>query len=170
MQAHPLRRPGGTMSTQDYTTTITIDAPPEQVYAAINDVRGWWSEEVEGDTDRVGAEFAYRGHDDADTVEHLSRIRVVDLVPGHQVVWQVLDNYMSFIDDQSEWKGTEIRFELSAANGGTELRFTHVGLVPSYECFDVCKDAWGLYIRSSLPSFVATGHGMPIRRTDRSPV
>lgn len=157
------------MTENSYTTTVTIDRSPAEVFDAINDVRGWWSEEVEGDTDRVGAEFAYRGHDDADTVEHLSRIRVTELVPGQRVVWQVLDNYMSFIDDQREWKGTEIRFELSPVATGTELRFTHVGLVPSYECFDVCKDAWALYIRNSLPAFVTTGVGLPIRRSERSP-
>jgi uncharacterized protein YndB with AHSA1/START domain len=157
------------MSEDSYTTTVTIERTPAEVFEAINDVRGWWSEEVDGDTDRVGAEFAYRGHDDADTVEHLSRIRVVELVPGTRVVWRVLDNFMSFIDDQSEWKDTEIRFELTGTDRGTELRFTHVGLVPSYECFDICRDAWGLYIRSSLPSFVTTGIGAPIRRSDRSP-
>jgi uncharacterized protein YndB with AHSA1/START domain len=151
------------MNENSYSTTVTIDRPPTEVFRAINDVRGWWSQEVVGDTDRVGAEFDYRGHDDADTVEHRSRIRVDELVPGERVVWTVLENYMSFIEDQSEWHGTEIRFELGAAGSGTELRFTHVGLVPSYECFDVCKDAWGLYIRESLPAFVTTGQGNPIR-------
>ena len=151
------------MSEDSYTTTVLIERAPAEVFDAINDVRGWWSEEVDGDTDRVGAEFAYRGHDDADTVEHLSRIRVEELVPGERVVWRVLDNYMSFIDDQSEWTDTQIRFELLPTGDGTELRFTHVGLVPSYECFDVCKDAWGLYIRESLPAFVTTGRGTPIR-------
>jgi uncharacterized protein YndB with AHSA1/START domain len=159
------------MNEDSYTTTVTIDRPPLEVFHAINDVRGWWSEEVEGDTDQIGAEYSYRGHDDADTVEHRSRIRVEELVPGERVVWRVLDNYMSFIDDQSEWKGTEIRFELTPSDlrtgqGGTELRFTHVGLVPSYECFDVCKDAWGLYIRESLPAFVTTGRGTPIRPSE----
>src|SRR3954463_15137962 len=111
----------GTMTAENYTTTVMIERTPLEVFAAINNVRGWWSEEVDGDTDRTGAEFAYRGHDDADTVEHLSRIRVVELVPGERVVWRVLDNSMSFIDDQSEWKDTEIRFELSESVVGTEL-------------------------------------------------
>src|SRR3954471_10863345 len=102
MQVSP-RPPGGTMSEDSYTTTVTIARTPREVFDAINDVRGWWSEEIDGDTDRVGAEFAYRGHDEAETVEHLSRIRVVELVPEERVVWRVLDNYMSFIDDQAEW-------------------------------------------------------------------
>lgn len=87
---------------------------------------------------------------------------MTELVPGERVVWRVLDNHMSFIDDQTEWKDTEIRFELSGRDGGTELRSTHVGLVPSYECFDVCRDAWGFYVRESLPGLVTTGTGSPI--------
>jgi hypothetical protein len=68
---------------------------------------------------------------------------------------------MSFIQDQSEWKDTEIRFDLSEKDGATEVRFTHVGLVPDYECFDVCFNAWGVYIGGSLRSRILTGEGLP---------
>src|SRR3954468_13110950 len=101
------------MSDSSYTTSISVDRTPDEVFAAINDVRGWWSEEVEGSTDRVGAEFRFRGHDDAETVEHLATIRVAELVPGERVVWKVVENHFSFVEDQGEWLGTEIRFELS---------------------------------------------------------
>jgi hypothetical protein len=77
------------------------------------------------------------------------------------VVWRVIDNHMGFIDDQSEWMGTEIRFELSEKGGATELHFTHAGLVPSYECFDICHNAWTFYVGQSLRSLAATGEGEP---------
>ena len=41
----------------------------------------------------------------------------------------------------------------------TEVRFTHVGLVPSYECYSVCSDAWGLYINGSLRNLITKGKG-----------
>jgi uncharacterized protein YndB with AHSA1/START domain len=154
---------------QDYTTTISVDRTPAEVFDAINDVRGWWSQDVEGNTDVVGAEFAYRGHDDSGTMAHHATIRVTELVPGEKVVWRVLDNYMNFIDDQSEWKDTEIRFELVEQDGATEVRFTHAGLVPQYECFDVCKDAWGFFIGDSLRSLITTGKGTPIPKPDEAP-
>jgi uncharacterized protein YndB with AHSA1/START domain len=158
------------MSEQSFTTTIAVERTPAEVFDAITDVRGWWSEEVEGSTDRVGAEFRFRGHDDAETVEHLATIRVVELLPGKRVVWRVVENYFSFVDEQSEWLDTEIRFELSPApDGGTELRFTHAGLRPALECYDVCSSAWSLYLRDSLPGFILTGQGSPIRRTANSP-
>jgi uncharacterized protein YndB with AHSA1/START domain len=163
LHASPIRSlQEDTVDQQSYTTTVTIDRSPSEVYDAVNDVRGWWSQQVEGRTDEVGAEFRYRGEDDARTVEHLATIRVTELVPGEKVVWRVLDNHMSFIEDQSEWVGTEIRFDLTAVDGGTEVRFTHVGLVPTYECFDVCRAAWGSYVRESLPQLATTGTGSPV--------
>jgi hypothetical protein len=40
-----------------------------------------------------------------------------------------------------------------------------VGLLPAHECYDICSNAWALYIRDSLPSFLTTGTGSPIRKT-----
>ena len=157
------------MTEQSYTTTVTVDRAPNEVFDAINDVRGWWSEEVEGRTDQVGSQFRYRGHDEANTVEHVATIRVEQLVPGRRIVWRVLDNHFSFTDDQTEWKDTEIRFDISEKDGATEVRFTHAGLVPAYECFDVCSNAWGFYIGDSLRSLITTGEGTPISNRDQLP-
>jgi hypothetical protein len=81
-------------------------------------------------------------------------------------VWTVLENHMSFVGDQTEWVGTEIRFDLTARDGGTEVRFTHVGLLPDHECYDVCSKAWGYYLSESLPNLVTTGQGRPEGKPD----
>ncbi len=144
------------MSAQSYTTSFSVDRAPDEVFDAINDVRSWWMTQVDGDSRALGDEFSYRVPG-----VHFCKMRVTELVPGEKVVWQVVDNHMSFIEDQSEWKGTEIRFELSGQDGGTHVRFTHDGLVPSYECFDVCRNAWTFYVGDSLRSLAATGEGKP---------
>ncbi|GAA2814487.1 hypothetical protein [Nonomuraea dietziae] len=69
--------------------------------------------------------------------------------------------HFNFIDDQSEWKDTQVVFEISAKDGGARVAFTHVGLVPQYECFDVCTNAWAGYISSSLRNLINTGTGQP---------
>jgi hypothetical protein len=92
---------------------------------------------------------------------------VAELVPAQRVVWQVIENSMSFISDQSEWVGTEIRFELAGEGAGTRLHFTHDGLVPAYECFDVCTNAWTFFIDRSLRDFIATGVGAPIKKVEQ---
>jgi hypothetical protein len=141
---------------QNYTSTFTVDRTPQEAFAAITNVRGWWSEEIEGVTDQVGGEFDHHFKD-----VHRCRIRVTELVPGRKVAWRVLDNYFNFISDQAEWKDTEVVFEISETDGGAEVRFTHVGLVPQYECYDVCSNAWSGYLDGSLRNLINTGKGQP---------
>ncbi|TDD33036.1 SRPBCC domain-containing protein [Actinomadura sp. KC06] len=146
---------------QNFTTTFAVDRTPQEAFEAITDVRGWWSQEVEGVTDQVGGEFDYHFKD-----VHRCRMRVTELVPGRKVAWLVLDNYFDFIEDQAEWKDTEVVFEISEKDGGAEVRFTHVGLVPQYECYDVCINAWGGYIGGSLRDLINTGEGRPNPKED----
>jgi len=140
------------MKNPGFTTTISVDQNPEETFAAINNVRGWWSGEIEGNTNKLGAEFTYRYKD-----VHRSQQKITEFVPGKRVVWQVLDSQLSFVKDQSEWTGTEIVFEISKKNGKTEVRFTHAGLVPEYECFDSCSNAWGTLVNGNLRKLIATG-------------
>ena len=144
------------MSSTSYRTSFTVDRTPEQVFAAITDVRSWWMTRIDGDDRAVGDEFSFRVPG-----VHYCKMRVTELVPGQTVVWKVVDNHMTFIEDQSEWMGTSIRFELTGTDGGTELRFTHDGLVPTFECFDICRNAWTFYVGDSLRSLVETGEGKP---------
>jgi hypothetical protein len=144
------------MNDRNLNTRFTVDQTPEEAFAAINNVRGWWSGEIEGGTDKLGDEFTYRYKD-----IHYSRHRIAEMVPGKKVVWLVLDSYLSFTEDKAEWNGTEITFEISANDGKTEVRFSHRGLVPESECYTLCSNAWGSYINGSLRSLVTTGKGWP---------
>jgi len=142
------------MNSQNFTTTFTVDQSPETVFAAINNVRGWWSGEIEGSTDKLGDEWTYRYQD-----VHYSKQKITAFIPGKKVVWHVVEGYLNFVQDKAEWKDTEITFDIAKKGDQTEVRFTHVGLVPAYECFDLCSNAWGFYINSSLRSLITTGQG-----------
>jgi uncharacterized protein YndB with AHSA1/START domain len=140
---------------QNYSTSFTVDQSPEEVFTAINNVRGWWSEEIEGRTDELG-EFKYQYQN-----IHRCTIKITELVPGKKVVWHIVDNYFNFVKDKGEWKDTDIVFEIAKKGDKTEVRFTHVGLVAAYECYDVCSDAWGTYINGSLRNLITEGKGKP---------
>jgi uncharacterized protein YndB with AHSA1/START domain len=143
------------MST-DFTATFTVGQTPEEVFAAVNNVRGWWSGNIEGATDALGAEFTYRYQD-----VHYTKQKLSEFVPNKRVVWHVEEAFLNFTEDPAEWVGTDVTFEITPTSNGTELRFTHRGLVPEIECFEACSSAWGFYVNGSLKRLITTGEGEP---------
>jgi len=152
------RMPKKKSKDSDLTMTFTVDRSPKEVFDAINNVRGWWSEDIDGSTDKRGATFRYRYKD-----LHRSSQKITELVPGKKVAWRVMDSRLDFVKDKGEWNGTDIVFDIVRKDNRTELRFTHVGLVPALECYGACKEGWGYYIKDSLRSLIKTGVGHPDR-------
>jgi len=140
----------------DYTTSFVVQQSAEEVFAAITDPRAWWSEDIDGHTDRLGAIFYYHFRD-----IHRGTFKITELVPGTKVAWHVVQNYFNFVEDKTEWTGTDVVFEIMPTGAGTELRFTHVGLNPAEECYDVCHDSWDFYLRASLRNLIVNGVGEP---------
>lgn len=127
------------------TITITVPQSPDQVYDAILDVGGWWTGTVTGPTTELGQQFTYRYED-----QHRSTHRVDELDRGHRVVWFTTDADLPFAEDPTEWIGTRQIFDIAPAADGTELRFTHEGLLPELDCYDSCSNAWNYLVRTSL--------------------
>lgn len=159
------------MITSDFTTTLLVAQTPEAAFHAINNPREWWSAEIEGSTNKLHDEFKYHFED-----IHRCQLKVIELIPGEKVAWLVTGNYFKagiFNDashltdhnastkDQSEWTGTKISFEISEKGHQTQIRFTHLGLVPEYACFEACSSGWTHYIRESLLRLITTGKGEP---------
>ena len=144
------------MKNRNFTLALSVDQTPEEVFAAVMNVRGWWSQGLEGHSAKGGDEFTYRYKD-----LHRSTHRVTEAVPGKRVVWRTVDAHLAHSKDPAEWIGTEVRFEIAQQGDKTELRFTHVGLVPEFECFEACSRGWSFYVGESLRRLIATGQGKP---------
>ena len=144
------------MSQQDFTISILVEQTPQEVFNAINNVRGWWAEDMEGNTSKLNDEFIYHYKD-----VHRCKIRLIEVLPDKKVTWLVVDNHFNFTQDKSEWIDTKISFEIVQKEGKTQLVFTHLGLVPDYQCYQVCFDAWSNYINNSLRSLINVGKGQP---------
>jgi hypothetical protein len=147
------------MKKQDFTTPFSVGQSPQEVFGAINHVRGWWSEEIGGSTDKLGAEFKFH-HKDV----HRSTQKITEFVPTKKVVWHISEAQLNFVKNKAEWTGTDVVFEITRKGKKNELRFTHVGLVPAFECYGDCSGAWGFYINDSLRSLITTGKGQPARK------
>jgi uncharacterized protein YndB with AHSA1/START domain len=120
----------------DYRRTVTLDAPPEQVFellATLDGLREWWSDaDVTGDAAAGGdvrLEFPGHGY----CVLHVDESAAPSLVR-----WTCTENSM-----MPEWLGTSPTFEVvDTGDGRTRLTVHHVGLVPDFECYDQCHEGW----------------------------
>jgi hypothetical protein len=140
------------MAPHDFTTAFEVSRTVEEVYAAVLNVRAWWTGTIEGGTDRLGQEFTYRFQD-----LHFSRQKITELTPGKRVVWRVTEAHLSFAKEPDEWAGTDIIFTMRPVAGGTELQFTHRGLSPEVECYAACSSGWRTFIKGSLFHLLSTG-------------
>lgn len=144
------------MQSKDFTTNILVDETPEIVFNAVNNVRGWWSEGIVGNTTKLNDEFTFEVKD-----IHQSKQKLVEVIPGEKIVWLVTESRLEFIEDKDEWTNSKIVFEISKVGDKTKLVFTHEGLVPEGECYGACSPAWTEYIQHSLYNLITTGIGDP---------
>jgi uncharacterized protein YndB with AHSA1/START domain len=145
------------MSDNSWTAEIVVPHSPEQVFEAVTNVRAWWCEDIDGATTDVGDEFTFTDHDDL-----WCRFRLTEVTPARRVVWHVLDSRLDFVEDHTEWTGTQVVFDISRRPGGTSLRLTHQGLRPTVECYEVCSRGWDFYLNQSLKDLITVGAGQPI--------
>lgn len=140
---------------KDFNSSFTFTQTPREVFDAVTNVHGWWSEGLEGGSVKQGDEFVYR-HKDV----HYSRHRLTEVIPDKKVVWLTTDGSINFVDDKTEWTGTTITFDIEEKDGQTILLFTHIGLTPQLNCFEACCGGWNYYLQS-LHNLIVTGKGHP---------
>ena len=144
------------MNGKDFVTTLLFGQTAKEVFKAINNVTGWWTPNIEGSAKKLNDEFTVRFG------ETYITMRVTELNPDTRVVWLVTDCYKHYLkNNKTEWTGTKICFDITAKNKKTQLRFSHLGLVPGLECFGGCANAWTGYLENSLNGLITTGKGQP---------
>ena len=147
------------MQKENYSTVIETVQTPNEVYTAINNVPQWWTENFEGEAQKLNSEFTVTFG------ETFIKLKVIELVTNYKIVWEVTDSYKHFLNNKKEWVGTKIRFDIrNEGNEKTILTFTHVGLTNPLECYEICCDAWNGYLRGSLKSLITTGMGSPDKK------
>lgn len=139
-----------------FTTILTVDATAQEAYDAITNVRDWWSGEVKGDTRTLGGAFTYEYPE-----VHWCRLEITEMEPGRRVAWRVLGSDLTYLSKRDEWTGTTITFAIAENGGQTEVRFTHQGLEPDEECYELCSTAWSQLVGGNLRKLIETGEPQP---------
>ncbi len=76
----------------------------------------------------------------------------------------VTDCFLPWFADKTEWTNTKMSFDISTHEDTTQVTFTHIGLVPEVECYDMCIKGWDQYIKGSLFKLITEGEGQPQKK------
>ncbi|HEY2347953.1 MAG TPA: SRPBCC domain-containing protein, partial [Puia sp.] len=59
--------------------------------------------------------------------------------------------------DKQEWTNTKMIFEIKVNGDKTIIDFTHKGLVPEKECYDLVEKGWTMIIKDYLYNYITNG-------------
>ena len=142
---------------KNYTCDVEINASPETVYKALTDLkglRGWWTEDTQGNS-KVGSTLTFRFSE-----EDYNTMQVEKLVPNQEVHWKCVEQNFSNLEIPDEWVGTTVVFQLKPrGKSGTHLHFEHRGLIPKFKCYDLCRQGWDHFLKTSLKNYIEKGKG-----------
>ena len=143
------------MKRRHFNYRFSVAKTPAEVFDKICMVSGWWTTDVEGVIERLHDEFTvYFG-------DSFVKMEVTKMIPGNKMSWLIKNCFWSFLQNKTEWNATTIIWNIIPKVNLTELSITHVGLSQETECFDICKEGWGLYVGNSLFQLITEGRGIP---------
>jgi len=145
------------MESQDYQNSITAHLSAQEAMTKISQVPKWWAKDFEGKSENPSDVFTIRFKSG-----DMYKLKVSEIIPDKKIVWEVIDSYQGWHKNHTEWTGTKIVWEIFSLNDGTEVKMTHVGLVPEFECFAACNRGWNYLIKESLQKLLDADKGMPV--------
>ncbi len=145
------------MKNQDYQSSITVHNTLEEAFEKISRVSEWWAKEVEGNSEDADDVFTVRFKNG-----DMYKVKVSEMIPTKKIIWEVIDSYQGWHNDHTEWVGTKIIWEVLPKTESIEVKMTHEGLVPEFECFDQCRLGWDYLIGKSLLNLLTSNKGMPV--------
>lgn len=144
------------MEQKNYNCSIIVNTNANETIEAISRVNEWWVKNTEGKTEKFDDVFVVRFN-----AEAFVTFKITEFEKDTKVVWTVTDCYLPRLKDKTEWNNTQAVFEISNENDMTKINFTHIGIVPEIECYDMCVKGWDLYVKGSLANYLNEGVGQP---------
>ncbi|MES1215347.1 MAG: SRPBCC domain-containing protein [Bacteroidota bacterium] len=141
------------MKNESYNTTIEVDKSAEDVFNCITEVSKWWSKDYDGMSENLNDEFTIHHPG-----RHYTKQKLVEVIPGKRIVWLVTESELDWLErDKHEWTDTKMIFEITGKDNKTVLYFTHEGLVPEKECYEMCERGWNMVIKERLFNLITVG-------------
>jgi len=145
------------MSKQSYSKELWVTTDSELAFNAITiEIDKWWTT-LSSKAQNVGDKLTVRFGDTTYKV-----MKVTKAIPDQAIAWEVVEANIDHEDltKTDEWVGTKIKWEIEQSTSGCKISFLHDGLIPTFECYQVCERGWD-YFLESLKDFLNTGKGRP---------
>lgn len=140
----------------DILHRIGIKSSAAEVYTALTTQAGlaaWWTSNTQAEaTTTEGGAISFRFSAAGAEIGGFD-MKVLELEPERQVLWQV-------VDGPAEWIGTRISFNLKQSGDHAIVLFKHQGWKAPVEFMHHCSTKWAVYLLS-LKALVETGKGTP---------
>src|SRR6185295_9360012 len=138
------------MTQQNFNSSIIVPVNCGQAFESITHrIAEWWATNYEGSAAAPGDIFVVRFG------KTFGAFKVTEIAPGSKVVWNCIDCYLDLFQNPREWKNTLLVWEITAAEKGANISFTHVGLTPDLSCYNDCEREWNYYLKESLYRLLA---------------
>jgi len=147
------------MKRAHFNYKFSVSKTQREVFDKICLVSKWWTTDVDGVVERLHDEFTVHFGDS------FVKMEVTQMVPEKKMSWTVQNCFWPFFKHKTEWIGTTINWNITPNGNLTQLSIAHVGLVPEAECFEICKEGWGLYAGNSLFRLITENRGIPFEAT-----
>lgn len=147
------------MENKNYHRSITVNATPEEAMKKISQVNHWWIKGFSGSAEKQNDHFTVQFGQVSGEASYVDFV-ATEMEENRKAVWKVTDCNLPWFKDKKEWNNTEVVFELSPENGKTRIDFTHVGLVPEVECYQICEKGWDGHVTQGLVKFIDEGVGI----------
>jgi len=146
------------MNHDDYTRNIVVLSTPNAAYKALtSEFDKWWTLDTDS-LSTVGDTIKFK----FDTTYWVMRANTLspnyielECIEAHHIH----DGLPSSI--LKEWEGTKLKWEIQEQDGNTKISLTHEGLIPSLDCFEICKEGWDYFFVTSLKKYLNEGKGSP---------
>jgi hypothetical protein len=146
------------MSSENYSRYIVVSSSPKAAYRALtSEYDKWWTLEA-GSVSAVGDTIEFR-FDETYWVMHVNALSPstieLECLEAHHIHQGLPSSILQ------EWQGSKLKWEIQVQDGNTKISLIHEGLIPTLDCFEVCKDGWDYFFLTSLKNYLNEGKGSP---------
>jgi len=142
-----------------YSKSVTITGTKDEIFKSLTlNIDKWWGE-IDHPADKLESTFK------VSFGEAFWVFKVIEFQKNWMLTWECIESnqvHAGLKGVKEEWLGTKLHWNISSKdNQTTTVDFLHEGLVPAFNCYDVCSIAWDYFITDSLKSYIEKGIGKP---------